>query len=417
MQAAVHVGGEPLGPAGVGAQRHDEAQLGGVGVAQRAQVAQGGVGDHHDLGWGEGGEPFQRGGEAGQFAARAGVGPVVDGDPVGGGGLQGLDLAGDGAVGGPALLHQRRVGVGAGEPDRGQVQVQPRQVHPAGRRGRQRQLAAHPLGDRGQRLERPAEPVVVEQSRRDAEQFGHRRAGRPAGDVVQRGRSGEPVGHQRGDHLPVGEHGPPAHRRRGVDQFHQVQPLQVVGHQQQRPDVAAGAHRRRVEPRERGRQLLELARRLELVLAAQGAQHPVGHLAPLVPIGLHQPQVDVPLAVFDDRVPLDVHARAHPSVGWPYTTAPTARLHACDSACLPDKFDHDFGPTKILRARLAWITVRAQPKAEHLTSQGISTQERHTRRPQRIRTYAHSLRKTGLACGRTQNRFHLLPSVPQPGRR
>jgi hypothetical protein len=80
-----------------------------------------------------------------------------------------LDLAGDAAVGGPALLHQRRVGVAAGEPHRGHVQVQPGQVHPASLRGGQRQLAAHPLGDRGQRLQRPAEPIVVEQSRRHGE--------------------------------------------------------------------------------------------------------------------------------------------------------------------------------------------------------------------------------------------------------
>ncbi len=36
-------------------------------------------------------------------------------------------------------------------------------------------------------------------------------------------------------------------------------------------------------------------------------------------------------------------------------------------------------------------------KAEYLSSQGISTQQRHTPRPQRIRTYTHSMRKTGLA--------------------
>ena len=34
-------------------------------------------------------------------------------------------------------------------------------------------------------------------------------------------------------------------------------------HQQQRPDMAAGADRRRIQPSEGGRQLLELARRLQ----------------------------------------------------------------------------------------------------------------------------------------------------------
>ncbi len=186
--------------------------------------------------------------------------------------------------------------------------MQPGQVGPARRRGRQRKLAAHPFGHRRQRLQCPAEPVVVAQARWDAEQFGHRRGRRPARHVVERRRSGEPVGHQCGDHLAVGEHGPTPHRRRGVDQLHQAQPVQVVRHQQQRSDVAAGADARWVESGERGRQLIELARRLELVLAAQGAQHLVPHPPVGIPVGAHQSQVDIPPTAPDDRVPLDVHA-------------------------------------------------------------------------------------------------------------
>jgi len=72
-------------------------------------------------------------------------------------------------------------------------------------RGGQRQLAADRLGDRGQRLQRPPEPVVVQKHDRHAEQLGDRRRGRPAGHVIQRCRRGEPVGDQRGDHLPVGQ--------------------------------------------------------------------------------------------------------------------------------------------------------------------------------------------------------------------
>ncbi len=60
-----------------------------------------------------------------------GCAAVVDRDPGAGGCLQGLDLAGDGAVGGPPLFDQRRALVAAGEPDRGHVQVQPGQVGPA----------------------------------------------------------------------------------------------------------------------------------------------------------------------------------------------------------------------------------------------------------------------------------------------
>ena len=79
-------------------------------------------------------------------------------------------------------------------------------------------------------------------------------------------------------------------------------------HQQQRPDMAAGAGRRRIQPGEGGRQLLELARRLQLVLAAQRAQHAMANPALLIPIGFDQPQVHVALAALDDGVTLNVHA-------------------------------------------------------------------------------------------------------------
>ena len=302
---------EPLRPAGVGAQRHHEPQPGGVGGAQLAQVPEPGVDDADHAGRGQRADALERGGKARHLVGRPRMRPVVDRDPGAGGHLHGLDLPGDGAVGRPPLGDQRGAGVAAGEPDRGHVQVQPRQVGPAARRGRQGELAADLLGHRGQRLQRPAEPVVVEQSRWDGKQFGHRRRRRPARDVVERRRPGQPVGHQCGDHLPVGQHGPTAHRRRGVDHLDQAQPLQVVGHQQQRPDVAAGADRRRVEPGERGRQLVQLARRLQLVLAAQGAQHLVPHPPVGVPIRAHQPQVDIPPAAPDHRVPFHVHASPH----------------------------------------------------------------------------------------------------------
>ena len=268
-----HVGAEPLGPAGIGAQRHHEPQPGRVGGAQPAQIPSPESATQMTPGGASWAMRSSAAAKQGASLDAPGWPPVVDRDPGAGGRLQGLELAGDGAIGGPPLSHQRRAGIPAGEPHRGHVQVQPRQVGPAaGRRG-QGELATHPLGHRGQRLQCPAEPVVVEEARWDAEQFGHRRRRRPAGHVIQRRRPAQPVGHQRGDHLPVGQHGPPAHRDRVVDQVDQAQPVQVVAHQQQRPDVAAGAGRRGVEPGERGRQLLQLARLLQLVLAAQGAQH------------------------------------------------------------------------------------------------------------------------------------------------
>ena len=261
--------------------------------------------------------------------------PVVDRDPGAGGHLHGFDLPADAAVGGPALGHQRRSGVAAGEPHRGHIQVQPRQVRRAARRGGQGELAADLFGHRGQRVQRPAEPVIVEQSRGHAEQFGHRRRRRPARDVIQRRRRAQPVGHQRGDHLPVGQHRPPAHRHRRVDELHQAQPAQVMVHQQQRPDVAAGTGRRRIQPGERGRQLLELARRLELVLAAQRAQHPVPHPALLIPVGFDQPQIHVALAALDDGVALNVHAGPIPlpSVGPTLSRSTPHYKHVIQCVC------------------------------------------------------------------------------------
>ena len=131
VDAAVDVGGEPLGPAGVRAQRHHEPQPGGVGGAQPGQVAEPGVGDTDHAGWGQLADAVQRCGDAGRLVGPARVAAVVDRDPGAGGGLQGLDLPSDGAVGGPPLLHQRRALVAAGEPDRSHVQVQPGQVGPA----------------------------------------------------------------------------------------------------------------------------------------------------------------------------------------------------------------------------------------------------------------------------------------------
>ena len=131
VDAAVDVGGEPLGPAGVGAQRHHEPQPGGIGGAQPAQVAEPGVGDTDDPGRGQLADAVQRGGQAGRLVGCARMPAVVDRDPGAGRCLQGLDLPGNGAVGGPPLGDQRRALVAPGEPDRGHVQVQPGQVGPA----------------------------------------------------------------------------------------------------------------------------------------------------------------------------------------------------------------------------------------------------------------------------------------------
>lgn len=108
-------------------------------------------------------------------------------------------------------------------------------------------------------------------------------------------------------------------------------------HQQQRPDVAAGTRRRWIQPGERGRQLLELARRVQLVLAAQGALHPMPHPDLLIPMHSDQPQVHVALAALDDGVALDLHAGPIPL---PLRLALQHRdLHriACNSVCWPGR--------------------------------------------------------------------------------
>ena len=170
-----------------------------------------------------------------------GCGRKYSGTPAGGRGLQGLDLPADGPVRGPALLHQGGGGVVPGEPDRGQVQVQPGGIgdgEPA-HRGQQ-QPAAHGLRGRGQRLQRPAQPVIVQQRRRDAQQLGDRRRGRPPGDVIQRRRGAQPARGQHRDHLPVPGQGPAPPRQHPVHDPGHAQGPQVVRHDQQRARHAGG---------------------------------------------------------------------------------------------------------------------------------------------------------------------------------
>ena len=90
--------------------------------------------------------------------------------------------------------------------DRGDVQVQLRQVRRAARRGRQGEFAADLLGHRGQRSSaRPSRsswsnPAGTENNSAIAADDAQRR------DVVERRRRAQPVGHQCGDLLPVGRH-------------------------------------------------------------------------------------------------------------------------------------------------------------------------------------------------------------------
>ena len=169
------------------------------------------------------------------------------------------------------------------------------------------QRAAQRLGVDGQRLQPAAQPIVVEERRRDPDELLQRGPRRPAGNVVQRRGRAQPAGDQRRGDLPGTQLLAPTLGQRPVDRADQVQLAQKVRGQQHRADLAADPHERRIEPRERAHQLLQLARRLQLVLAPQRAEHPVAHTPVLIAIGLHQAQVDVAFLPPDHGVPLDVH--------------------------------------------------------------------------------------------------------------
>jgi hypothetical protein len=77
------------------------------------------------------------------------------------------------------------------------------------------------------------------------------------------------------------------------------QPVQIVAHQQQRAYFSSGADRRGVQPGERGGELVELSRRLQFVLAAEGSDHALADSA-LVPVGLDELKVDVGLVATAD---------------------------------------------------------------------------------------------------------------------
>jgi hypothetical protein len=281
--------------------------------------------------------------------------------PWGGGGLQQADLAGHPPVRPKALADQRRAAEGAGHPQGGQVQVQPASIGPEPVDRGQGDRTADLLSDRGQCLQRAAEPVVVEEHPWDLQELGHGRRGRPAGHVVQWGGRGQPVGDQRGDHLAAGKLRPAALGQVPVHQVDQAEPVQVVGDQQQRPDLAAGPGRRWVQPGEGGRELVELARRFQLVLAAQARHHPVADAAVLVPVGLDQPQIDVLPAAAPDHVTLHVHV------------GPTLRQ------CSPN---HKHGcrhcwPYRMGSRPPATPTARQPPTTKTLTPQGLQA----TRQP------------------------------------
>jgi hypothetical protein len=132
--------------------------------------------------------------------------------------------------------------VGAVQRDRGHVPVQPRHLQAKGsdrlRADRPHQLVE--LGRDG--VQGTADAVVVERCRLDPEDLLHRPRPRPVLHPPQRGRGGQPVGHQDLDHLPMGQGGHLANRAGPIHDALQVKALTEVGHHWQRPQrlLAAG---------------------------------------------------------------------------------------------------------------------------------------------------------------------------------
>jgi len=153
--------------------------------------------------------------------------------------------------------------------------------------GRQQQAAPQVLGVGRQSVQRAARAVVVEQPRWHAQQLGERGRRRPRRHVVQRGGAAQPVGHQGGDHLAVGEQGVAPHRGDLVDQAGHPETAQVVGDDQQRADIAPGAEGRWAQAREGPGPAVQLARRLQFVQAAQRCDNALADLAAL-PVALHE---------------------------------------------------------------------------------------------------------------------------------
>ena len=83
--------------------------------------------------------------------------------------------------------------------------------------------ADDPLQLRRHGIESPADPVVVEDLGRDAEDLFNRPVPSPVLHVDERGRRGEPVGDQRLDHLSMGRVRDVAHRDRPIDDACDVQ--------------------------------------------------------------------------------------------------------------------------------------------------------------------------------------------------
>ena len=233
--------GEQPGRRPRGGQRRDEADLPG---GHRRRVRPGDqLGVAHQQERARPGDLLQRGhrpGDLGHLPGPAVIGVVEDRDPaVGGHGQPGLDLLQIRA----AVLRmpppRRRVllvrfRVGAVQRDRGHVPVQPGHVHPELADRRRPDRAGDLIQMRSDRVQGTAEPVIVEQARLDAVHLVHRHRRCPRLHLHQRGRRGQPVRHQRLNHLPVRDRRHRPDRAQLIDHLRDPQPPPELRHHRQR---------------------------------------------------------------------------------------------------------------------------------------------------------------------------------------
>ena len=128
-----------------------------------------------------------------------------------------------------------RLRVGAVQRDRGQIPVQPRHIHAELGDRRRPDTAGDRVQLRGDRIQRPGDPVIVEQLRGDAVRLIHRHRRRPLLHPHHRRRRGQPVGHQRLDHLTMGDPGHRPDRAQLIDDLRDPQPAPELRDHRQRP--------------------------------------------------------------------------------------------------------------------------------------------------------------------------------------
>jgi hypothetical protein len=126
-----------------------------------------------------------------------------------------------------------RLRVGAVQRDRGHVPVQPGHVHPELADRRRPDRADGLIQVRSDRVQGTAEPVIVEQVRLDAIHLVHRHRRCPRLHLHQRRRRGQPVRHQRLNHLPVRDRRHLPDRAQLIDHLRDPQPPPELRHHRQ----------------------------------------------------------------------------------------------------------------------------------------------------------------------------------------